>query len=194
MKNFEVELTGDSPLMHHRMTEEALYSLLGAKSKKKKDKEERTPREIAEQHAYKANDGTFYIPLSYVTSAFAYAASDYKQSSSSRKSYKTIACGIFQPNSENATLTDEKNKPLKDFEVDVRKGNNHQRGAVAVCRPRFDRWKTKFSVALDTDLINEATALSILQDAGKKAGIGSYRICKGGPFGKFSVTKFEKLT
>lgn len=193
MKSFEVEIKGDSPLLHHRMTEEALFELLGAKSRKKKDKEERTPREIAEKHAYKTTDGKFFIPLSYVSGAFAHVASDYKQSSSSRKSYKSIAGGIFQPQTEHAFLTDHEDKPIDSFEVDIRKATNHKVGAVAVCRPRFDRWKTRFVVSIDTDLISEATALSILQDSGKRSGIGSFRVSKGGSFGRFSVTEFKPI-
>jgi hypothetical protein len=47
-----VELTGRTALMHHKMSEETIMSLLGPKSKKKVIKEEKLPRQIAEEHAY----------------------------------------------------------------------------------------------------------------------------------------------
>jgi hypothetical protein len=191
MKKVRVKIKGVTPLLHHRMREEDLFSLLGTKGKKKKDMEEKTPREIAESYAYKTTDGKYYIPSEYISGAFAAVASEYKQSNSQRKSYKAIAKGIFRPVQDSATLTDHDGNPLTDFEVDIRKATNHQKGAVAVCRPRFDRWQAEFEVSIDTDLISEKTALDILNDSGKRAGIGSFRVQRGGYFGQFQVIEFS---
>lgn len=193
MKTFEVEITGITPLMQHRMPEEALLGLLGAKQDKKKATEELTPRQIAAKHAYANDKGEFYIPMSYIVGAFKHVASDYKQKNTSRKSIKTIAAGIFCPETETAPLLCLEDKPLGDFEVDIQKGNNHQRGAVAVCRPRFDRWKSKFRISIDDSVVATQICLDILADAGKRSGIGSFRVAKGGPYGKFQVTKWEEI-
>lgn len=192
MKTFEVEITGTTPLMQHRMSEEQLFALLGAKSDKKKAQEERTPREIAESHAYKGTDGSYYIPMEYVCGAFAHVAGDYKQKNSARKSIKSIAKGIFRPVTETATLLNEKGKPITAFEVDIRKATNHQKGAVAVCRPRFDKWKIVFLVMIDDTIVPTAVCHDILVDSGKRSGIGSYRVSKGGYFGQFQVTKWKE--
>lgn len=189
---FEVELKGVTPLMHHRMTDESVSQLLGAKKGKKKEpKQVLTPREIATQHAYQNEDGSYCIPLSYVCGAFRDVASDYKQRDSSRKSYKTIAGGIFRPLDEYATLVDAKGKPIKSFEVDMRKATNHLKGAVAVCRPRFDRWNLKFRVMVDDTIIDPDVANQILCDAGRRSGIGSFRVNKSGYFGQFIVEKWK---
>src|ERR1700690_1022391 len=192
MKSFKVEIKGRSPLLHHKMTEESLMGLLGPKSKKKKVKEEKLPRQIAEEHAYKTTDGKYCIPLDYVSGAFKHVASDYKQTSG-KKSYKAIAGGIFRPLEQFAILKDHKGKELKDFEVDIRKATNHQAGAVAVCRPRFDEWKCNFTIEIDDTLIAPEIALEILEDSGKRSGIGSFRVSKNGYFGQFSVTSWQPL-
>lgn len=192
MKSVEVEIQGKTPLMHHRMSEEALLKLLGAKSKKKVVKEERLPREIAEEHAYKNTAGQYYIPMEYISGAFKHVASDYKQTSG-KKSYKAIAGGIFRPTTAAAVLLDSDDEPILDFEVDIKKATNHQAGAVAVCRPRFDDWKAKFTVEIDDSLISTDQVLEILSDAGKRSGIGSFRVAKSGSYGQFSVTKFAVL-
>ncbi len=193
MKLFKVKIKGTTALMHHRFTEEALFGLLGPKTKKKKSEEPRTPREIAESHAYKGTDGSFYIPTEMVGGAFALAASEYKLSSTSRKSLKTVAKAAFRPTQETATLKND-GQPIKDFEVDVRRATNHKVGAVAVCRPRFDRWEAEFDVQIDTDISPDKTALEILQEAGKKSGIGSFRVSKGGFFGQFNVIEWKEIT
>lgn len=188
MKTYCVKIKGITPLLHHRMTEEDLFKLLGAKSSRKKNKEERTPREIAEMHAYKIGE-KFVIPSGYLSGAFSHVASDYKQSNSKR-SIKAIAGGVFRPQEEFIELWENDENHIKDFEVDIRKATNHKAGAVAVCRPRFDKWQANFTVQVDTDLLPQEVAHQILIDAGKRAGIGSFRVSNKGWFGQFQVTEW----
>lgn len=192
MKSVKIKIEGITPLLHHRMRDEELFGLLGAKSKKKKVKEELTPREIASSYAYK-NDQGFYIPMEYIVGAFKHVASDYKQANTARKSIKTVAAGVFRPMQGTATLMDEKGVPIKDFEVDIRKATNHQKGAVAVCRPRFDRWRADFEIMIDDSILSVEVAQEILQDAGKRSGIGSFRVSKGGYFGQFRILEWDEL-
>lgn len=192
MKRYEITIKGVTPLLQHRMREEELLGLLGKKSEKKKDSEELTPREIADQYSYK-NGSTYCIPTSYVVGAFKSIASEYKQKNSQRKSIKSIAGGIFRPESEFCDLHDFENNPIVSFEVDIKKATNHQKGAVAVCRPRFDRWQTKFNATIDDGLISPSTVLEMLNDSGKRSGIGSFRVSKGGYFGQFQVIKFDEI-
>lgn len=191
MKTVEIEIEGTTPLLQHRMDEAALFSLLGSKQKKTKAVEDLTPRDIANKAAYK-DDAGYYIPMEYIVGAFRYTAADYKESNKSRKSLKTVAAGVFRPTTERTHLLTESGAPIQDFEVDVRKATNHTKGAVAVCRPRFDRWRAKFSVNIDDTVISIPTAHAILDDAGRRSGIGSFRVSKGGYFGQFRIMKWEE--
>lgn len=193
MKRIEVELTGDSPMLHHRFTEAEFFNLLGLnKTKKKLEKEYRTPREIADQYVYQNKKG-YYIPATYITTAFRETAADYKQTNS-RRSIKAIAAGVFRAEDMEITLLHPKtSKPLTKYEVELRKATNHQRGAVATCRPRFDEWKIRTTFELEDDLLSPETAQLILNDAGRRCGVGSFRISKGGPFGRFRVTLFKEI-
>lgn len=132
MKTIEIEIKGTTPLLQHRMNEDDLFSLLGAKTQKKKDKEELTPREIAERAAYKSTSGVYFIPMEYIAGAFAHVASDYKQKNSIRKSLKSVAKGIFRPAQDSAELLGLDDIPITSFEVDIRKAVNHQRGAASI--------------------------------------------------------------
>lgn len=192
MKKIRIRIEGTTPLLQHRMNEEELFKLLGSKSEKKKPTEERTPREIADGYAYK-NDKGYYVPMDYLVGAFKSVAADYKQKNSTRRSLKTVAAGVFRPAQDTAQLLDEGGNPITKFEVDIRKATNHQKGAVAVCRPRFDRWHTEFEVMVDDSIMSTDTAQEILQDAGKRSGIGSFRVSKGGYFGQFRVTSWNEL-
>lgn len=194
MKRFLVKLEGITPLLQHRMTEEALFGLLASKGKKKAPKEELLPRQIAEKTSYKNPDGSFYIPLDYVTGALIQTAADYKQSHNPKKSMKSIAGGIFRPITDRATLCDKKWKPIVKFEVDVRRGNNFKAGAVCLCRARFDDWRVKFEAMVDNSIVAPETVLQILEDAGRRCGIGSFRVANRGYFGQFQVAEWKEIS
>ncbi len=194
MKTIEIEIRGLTPLMQHKMPHEVLLGLIpNDKTGKKKVKEILTPREIAEKHVYLNDSGRFCIPMTYLTGAFIAASSEYKQKDSSRKSLKSIAGGVFRPMSGDAEILDFDGNPVKDFEVDIRKATNHQRGAVAAIRPRFDRWMVKTTFRIDDSLVPAEMVHQILEDAGRRIGIGSYRVQKQGWFGQYEITNWKVL-
>ena len=193
MKRFKIKIKGTTPLMHHRMDDAVLLSLTGSKTVRKKDKVEETPRDIAQRHTYTVG-GKFVVPTVQIIGAFKSVASEYKQKNSARKSVKSIAGGIFRPEHEFEPIMDQKGKPIKGFEVDIRRGvnpNGHQ--TIAIVRPRYDQWSLEMTALVDTELVSEDTFLEILNDAGRRSGIGSFRVSKGGYYGTFNVTSFEQI-
>lgn len=193
MRTVEIEVEGVTPLLFHRMTETEILSLppFGSKTRKNKaPKEELTPRQLAECRLYKEGNN-YVIPTSFFVGAFRGASSDYRQSNSSKKSMKGIAGSIFRPTHRFVNVLDLTNKPNDKWEVDIAVARNHLKGAVVSCRPRFDNWKAIFSIELDTDLISEDTAQAILNDAGRKIGIGSWRVACSGSYGQFRVIRWE---
>ena len=66
------------------------------------------------------------------------------------------------------------------------------KGRILRHRPMFDEWSISFQVQIDTDLVSERLVKDILEDAGKLVGIGDFRPARKGPYGRFSVTTWEK--
>lgn len=193
MKLIEVEIRGTTPLMHHRFTEDALQSLLGAKTRKLKTDEPLTPRQIAQKHVYETKEGKFYIPSEFISGAMQSVASDYKQENSPRKTLKPVIKGVARVTEPTIILLDHDNTPIASWEVDLRPAKNHQKGAVAVCRPRFDRWKCKFTMSIDDSVVPAKTVHEIIRDSGKRSGIGSFRVSNGGIFGQFEVLAWKEI-
>jgi hypothetical protein len=180
--------------MTHRMPEEQLFKLLGGvKSKKKESQEERTPRQIAEEHAYTRKDGTFLVPSTMISGALRHVAGDYKQTNSSKKSLKPLISAVVRPESEYLELLDENYKLVKDFEVDIRQGRNALKGAIAVVRPRWDRWSLEFTLVIDDSIVPTELVQDMLADAGKRSGIGSFRVSNSGFFGQFQIAEWKPL-
>lgn len=60
-------------------------------------------------------------------------------------------------------------------------------------RPRLDEWSTAFTLDVDGDMFSEKLVRLLVDDAGKKCGLGDYRPNRKGPFGKFVVTSWETI-
>lgn len=193
MKCFKVMIEGITPLMHHKMRDEDLHGLRASKGAKKKDKVDIDLRTLAESYSYRNPNGTFYIPAGYISGAFAHVSSDYKQTNSTRRSYKSVAGGIFRLLEQKPVMLTKNNKPITTFEVDFRWANNFKAGKVPVARPLFEDWRIAFTVAIDESIISPEVAHQILEDAGRRAGIGSFRVSKSGHFGQFSVISWREM-
>lgn len=194
MRSFRVVIEGLTPLLQSRFPEDRLIGLLpNVKSAKKEAKVYSTPRDLAEEAAYRVGDN-YVIPTKYLVGAFREASANYKRKDSSRKSLKSVASGAFQPcEAHGIILCPKTKKPLKSFEVDIAKGTNHLRGAVPVIRPRFDKWLAEMSFQINEHLIDAETVLAIIEDAGRTVGIGAFRVAKGGYFGQFQVVSWKEI-
>jgi hypothetical protein len=57
-------------------------------------------------------------------------------------------------------------------------------------RPRIDRWRLSFTLEVDTGMFSPAVVRMLVDDAGKRIGLGDYRPARKGPFGKFVVVEW----
>lgn len=82
----------------------------------------------------------------------------------------------------------------RDFEVDSRRAvNQNTGGAVMAHRPRIDNWRTSFTLDIDETLFAPEFVRVLVDDAGRRIGVGAYRPERKGPFGRFVVTKWEAV-
>jgi len=66
-------------------------------------------------------------------------------------------------------------------------------GRILAHRPMFDDWTLEFIVDLDTSIIGVKLLRMIVDDAGKRIGLGDFRPATKGPFGKFCVTLWQEI-
>lgn len=144
-----------------------------------------TPREQAELKAYKDRDsGMLYVPGVNVFSCLISAGRFHKAGKSKLTTQKTslIPAGLS---------VEELVCPLgtKAFEVDSRSVVIPSTGGRVMChRPRLDKWSCSFTLLIETDMFDPKLVRALVDDAGRKVGLGDYRPERKGPFGKFVVT------
>lgn len=144
------------------------------------------PKEEATGRLYARADGTPYFPGPNLYSAL-------------------IAAGIFQKVGKRQ-LTTGKSSLIpgtlmlceaelvidpSTWEVDSRPIVNAQGSRTTVHRPRFDKWRLQFTLDADLDEISETVVRRLVDDAGRKIGIGAFRPQRKGPFGRFVVVSWK---
>ena len=66
-------------------------------------------------------------------------------------------------------------------------------GRILAHRPMFDDWALEFEVDLDTVILGEKLFRSIVDDAGKRVGLGDFRPATKGPYGRYVVTSWVRV-
>ena len=65
-------------------------------------------------------------------------------------------------------------------------------GRILAHRPMFDDWSLAFEVDLDTSILNAKLLRQVVDDAGKRVGLGDFRPATKGPFGRFCVVRWQE--
>jgi hypothetical protein len=186
MKSFEFTITGISPILINRFKEQDEIPVTMKKSNKK---DYGTPREQATATAYADKDGRCWVPSSWVKGALATVSSDYKLPAS-RKSVKSVIGGAVLAAEEKIYFNEK--YILKNIEIDSRPVVI-QRSRIMRHRARFETWALSTVLEIEESILEPENVHEMLTDAGRRAGIGDFRPNKGGPFGRFIVTRWKEL-
>lgn len=193
----QIKCRGTSPLLMNRMSESTLEGLrTKVKAAKNKDVGHvRTPREDAAPKIY-GTDERPIIPgenlMACLIEAGVFVRLDAKRQISTGKA--TILPGLMSLLDFELPLVDpDSGEPCK-WEPDLRKGTNpNGNEAVAICRPRFDRWAFFAKIEIDEREIGENAIRSLWDLAGRRRGLGDFRPARKGIFGQFVVELWDRL-
>lgn len=179
----KVEISGVSPLLMNRFTEENEIKVSSGISRVSHG-DKGTPREQATKKAYIDSEGNLYLPGQIIYAAIIEAGKFHKSGKSKITTTKSslVPAGIFIEDMICPFHT-------KDFEVDSRSVVIPATGGrVMAHRPRLDDWKLNFTLEVDDKMFDEKTVRLLVDDAGSKCGLGDFRPNRKGTFGRFKVT------
>jgi hypothetical protein len=189
MKTYRVEITGTTALLQHRFGEQA--EVEGAKAARAMNIKEEEPRAAAEKAAYRAQDGTLYLPGAAIARLLREAGAAHKQRGS-RRSIKYIVPAAVLVAEDAITL--HNGAPLTAFEVDSRPVTiPATKGRIMRHRPRLDAWQATFTLEVNDDLLPVEVIHQLLTEGGTGIGVGDFRPERGGPFGRFQITSWQEM-
>jgi len=147
-----------------------------------------TPREQATKKAYIDDVGNLYIPGPNIFSCIIQAGTFHRTGKTKITTAKSslVPAGI-------SILDIVCQLETKEFEVDSRSVVIPSTGGrIMAHRPRLDEWSTSFTLDIDTGMFDTKTVRLLIDDAGRKVGLGDFRPARKGPFGKFVVIGWEE--
>jgi hypothetical protein len=188
MAIYHVTIEGVSALLQHRFDEEAESD----EPVRGQHRAKKTPREKAEQAAYRNKAGNLYHPGSALARLLREAGASHKERGS-RRSVKYIVPAAVIVVEDAIELHSAAGEPLRDYEVDSRPVViPSTKGRIMSHRPRSDKWQMSFTLEVDEQLMDAELVHQLLEEGGRRLGIGDYRPEKGGPFGRFAILTWEK--
>ncbi len=185
----EVTIEGTSPLICNKFTDAAAQSATeGTRLAVQGDRG--TPLEQATTKLYVSSDGeTLMIPQPNLFSCIIEAGKFHKAGKSkltTQKSSLIPAClailGVELPITSREGWT-----------VDTRAVRIPSTGGRILChRPIFNDWALSFTLDLDTAFMAAKVCRQVVDDAGKRIGLGDFRPACKGPYGRFVVTSWKE--
>lgn len=184
MQLFKVRIKGISPLLMNKFVS-GMESLPVEKA--------------VESVVYRDRDGYLAIPMIYIQQSMRNAAGLVKVKEKSKKSAEDFSTAVFLMDGL-VTLVDSKGMKIKKYMVDTRMVVNRSidgivgRDERAVkYRPMISDWSAEFVVEIDETLVATQTVHTVLGIAGSRVGVGDFRPQTKGPFGRFVVSRWERL-
>lgn len=180
MGTIQVEITGTSPLLMNKIGVQAFESM---STKVRKVKTTMTPKEDAEDSAYRNKAGKLIVPERCIKACITNASSWYKMG---RNSAKQFISGCVRVHPVEVSLG------VSKYDIDSRPVVV-QRARIIRHRPRLDEWKLKFTLIYNKNYLegHEDTIRQIIEEAGVRVGLLDNRPHKGGGNGCFEITKWK---
>lgn len=173
-KSVKVTIKGVSPILMHSFPFLPIEAL-----------EKKTPEEQAEVSAYRDPETkSLYVPGLAMQRAMVSGATFSKGKGRSTLQKVVAACVVVSP--ERISLGSE------TYAVDSRPVVvPATRGRVMRHRPRLDKWQITFEIEYDPNMLTEKQVRQVIDDTGSRVGLLDFRPERKGPFGRFSVIKWD---
>ncbi len=183
-----ITITGITELICNRFTEEAAAKATSGTGSSIATADRGTPLEIAESKLYKDAEGKLCIPQPNLLRCLIEGGRFHKagkvQITTDKKSMLYGCVDI-----EGSTIELEHVQPWK---VDTRPIRMPSGGRILTHRPMFDDWKLRFVMVIDLSIVTPSLMRRIVDDAGKRIGLGDFRPATKGPYGRFVVDYWQE--
>jgi hypothetical protein len=184
-----IEIQGVTPLILNRFSDAAAMASTNGDRGSSAGIDRGTPQEIAASKLYIGINGKPMIPspnlLRSIVDGGSFTKIGKKQVTTARSSMLYSCLAI-----EAAEIALAHKQPWK---VDTRAVRIPSTGGrILAHRPMFDDWSLSFEVELDTTILNAKLLRQVVDDSGKRIGLGDFRPATKGPFGRFVVSRWHE--
>lgn len=181
MYGVDVTLEGISPLLFNRFIQAELETKTKKKTGASKENVPADKLYIIEEK--------IYTPANHIEGCLVNAAKNFQIKGKGKATYSKLVGSSIEVTPEAIV------HKYQDYDVFRTTGVNPSTGGrMIIDRPRMHKWEVSFIINVLDDGIPLEVLKDILDYGGKYVGIGDWRPDNKGKFGKFIVTKFNKVT
>lgn len=184
-----VSIKGITPLILNKFTDKAALEASGGTRGSSAGGDRGTPREIAASKLYLDEAGKICIPQPNILRCIVMGGIHHKigkKQVTTRDSSLVYSCLDIR----GAMLPLRYKEP---WVVDTRPVViPATKGRILTHRPMFHDWGLDFEMELQTEIIGVNFMRKIVDDAGKKEGLGDFRVGRKGPYGKWVVVRWKE--
>jgi hypothetical protein len=162
----KTHIRGTQPLLMDALSLDSLRASKGAR--KGQDEE---PEVVAERALYRGPDGRISVQNVAIMGSMKNVASDRNVPNKGKKTFKKFIQAGVRVYPEWIPVEPQ------DWIIDTRTGRNRSTGGMIIIhRPRFNNWELKFDIEIiDSEVVKPMNVRSILNDAGRFAGLLAFR-------------------
>jgi hypothetical protein len=190
MMRLQISIQGTTPLICNRFTDEAAETASNGSRGSSAGQDRGTPQEICTKKLYMGLNDKPMIPQPNLMRCLVEGGRFTKIGKSqitTTKSTQMYAC-LDIAGAEIALIHEQ------PWRVDTRAVRIPSTGGrILAHRPMFDDWKLEFEADLDESIIGEKIFRQVVDDAGKRIGLGDFRPACKGPYGKFLVVHWARI-
>jgi len=184
-----VRIEGITPLICNKFFDEAAFAASGGTRNSSAAQERGTPQEQAEKKLYLSlRTGKPMIPQPNLLRSLIDGGTFHKVGKSQvTTSSKSMLFSCLDIDAAEIPLEYKQPWRVNTRAVVI----PATKGRILAHRPMFDDWALTFTLMLDDTIVGVKLLRQIVDDAGKRVGLGDFRPAKKGPYGKYSVVQWE---
>jgi len=186
MKTVNVKVKGISPLLINRPDVEAMSQ------QSVKRQSVGSPEEEFIKKLNLTAEGLLFQPYTHLEGALIESAKKFKVKGNGKATYSKIFgyCVSVDPFEIPHLIQPKDTKKVEHFVTTaVRKDG----GRIVIDRPMLKDWELAFDIEYDEEEVPLEVLKDVLENAGRRVGIGDWRPAKKGKFGKFLITEFKEV-
>lgn len=185
-----ITISGVTPLICNRFHDAAAEAASAGSRGSSAGQDRGTPQEVAELKLYRTAGGAPMIPQPNLLRCLVDGGRFHKIG----KSQVTTASSSMLYACLDIDSTEIEIEHREPWRVDTRAVViPSTKGRILTHRPMFDDWRLSFSADLDTTIVGVKLFRKIVDDAGKRIGLGDFRPARKGPYGKFVVEHWQEV-
>jgi hypothetical protein len=179
----KITISGTTPLICNKFTDAAAEAASSGARGSSAGQDRGTPQEIAEGKLYRGISGGFVIPQPNLLRCLVDGKFHKVGKTQITTEKKSLLYGCLDIEESEIPIAH-----VQPWKVDTRAVRIPATGGrILAHRPMFDDWKLSFIAVLDTSILGYKLLRQIVDDAGRRIGLGDFRPSTKGPYGKFVV-------